>query len=193
MTTQEQARRPVPADITENSFVIGPGTVGRSDKRVRAFSSGELVVDSRWPLQVWEHPHYPEYFFAAADLMVKLRPDGHGPRSQVLGVSEVFDVLVGERVVPRAARRFPEATAETVRDAYALTWSAFDTWMEEDEVVYTHPRSRSSASTPSPAAGTSRSGSMARSSPKLIDRRSCTRPALFRATTFHALTCGWTG
>ncbi len=141
MTTQEQARRPVPADITENSFVIGPGTVGRSDKRVRAFSSGELVVDSRSPLQVWEHPHYPEYFFAAADLMVKLRPDGHGPRSQVLGVSEVFDVLVGERVVPRAARRFPEATAKTLRDAYALTWSAFDTWMEEDEVVYTHPRS----------------------------------------------------
>lgn len=139
MTTQEQARRPVPADITENSFVIGPGTVGRSDKRVRAFSSGELVVDSRWPLQVWEHPHDPEYFFAAADLMVKLRPDGHGPRSQVLGVSEVFDVLVGERVVPRAARRFPEATAEALRDAYALTWSAFDTWMEEDEVVYTHP------------------------------------------------------
>ena len=30
---------------------------------------------------------------------------------------------------------------EDLRGAYALTWSAFDTWMEEDEVVYTHPRS----------------------------------------------------
>jgi uncharacterized protein (DUF427 family) len=128
-------------DIVENPFVLPPGTVQQGLKRVRAFSAGELVVDSRGPLQVWEHPYFPEYFFTAGDLEVELRPAGHGPRSKVLGVSEVFDVLVGERVLPRAARRHPEAEGVTVRDAYALTWSAFDTWMEEDEIVFTHPRS----------------------------------------------------
>jgi uncharacterized protein (DUF427 family) len=128
-------------DIVENPFVITPGTVQQGRKRVRTFSSGELVVDSHAPLQVWEHPYFPEYFFAAADLKVELRSAGKGPRSKVLGVSEVFDVLVGGRVLPRAARRHPEAAVEALRDTYALTWSAFDTWMEEDEIVFTHPRS----------------------------------------------------
>ncbi|MHB1488939.1 MAG: DUF427 domain-containing protein [Cellulomonas sp.] len=128
-------------DIVEDPFVIAPGTVQQGRKRVRAFSAGELVVDSSAPLQVWEHPYFPEYFFAGEDLEVELRPAGAGPRSKVLGVSEVFDVLVGDRVVPRAARRHPEAEVVALRDAYALTWSAFDTWMEEDEIVFTHPRS----------------------------------------------------
>lgn len=53
----------------------------------------------------------------------------------------MFDVVVGDRVLPQAARRFPEAPVAAMRAAYTLTWSAFDTWLEEDEVVYTHPRS----------------------------------------------------
>ncbi len=128
-------------DIVQNPFVITPGTVQQGLKRVRAFSTGELVVDSRAPLLVWEHPYVPEYFFPEADLEVDLRPAGEGPRSTVLGVSELYDVLVGARVVPRAARRHAEAGVVAVRNAYGLTWSAFDTWMEEDEIVFTHPRS----------------------------------------------------
>ena len=128
-------------EIVENPFVITPGTVQQGHKRVRAFSAGALVVDAGAPLQVWEHPYFPEYFFAAQDLVVELRPAGRGPRSKVLGVSDVFDVLVGDRVLPRAARRHPEAEVAALRDAYALTWSAFDTWMEEDDIVFTHPRS----------------------------------------------------
>lgn len=127
-------------DIVENPFAITPGTVQQGHKRVRAFSAGELVADSRAPLLVWEHPYFPQYFFVEPDLEVELVPAGNGPRSKVLGVSEVFDIVVGERVVPRAAWRHPEAEVAALRDAYGLTWSAFDTWMEEDEIVYTHPR-----------------------------------------------------
>lgn len=126
--------------IVENPFAITPGTVQQGHKRVRAFSAGELVADSRAPLLVWEHPYFPQYFFVERDLEVELVPAGAGPRSKVLGVSEVFDVVVGDRVVPRAAWRHPEAEVVALRDAYGLTWSAFDTWMEEDEIVYTHPR-----------------------------------------------------
>jgi uncharacterized protein (DUF427 family) len=129
------------SDIVENPFVITPGTVQRGLKRVRAFSSGELVVDSRAPLLVWEHPYVPEYFFPEPDLRVELLPAGTGPRSAVLGVSELFDVLVGARVVRQAARRHPEAGVVAVRNSYGLTWSSFDTWLEEDEIVFTHPRS----------------------------------------------------
>ncbi|MEO7126559.1 MAG: DUF427 domain-containing protein [Nakamurella sp.] len=128
-------------DITQNPFTITPGTVQPGQRRVRAFSAGHLVADAIAPLLVWEHPYYPQYFFLEQDLKAELRPAGKGPRSKVLGQSEQFDVVVEERVLPAAARRFPEAPVEGMRDAVSLTWSSFDTWMEEDEVVFTHPRS----------------------------------------------------
>lgn len=130
-----------PSGVIANPFVITPGTVQQGLKRVRAFSAGELVVDSARPLLVWAHTFYPEYFFDPSDVEVELRPVGPGPRSKVLGVSEVFDVVVGERVIPGAARRHPDAPVAGMREAVAFTWSAFDTWLEEDEVVHTHPRS----------------------------------------------------
>jgi uncharacterized protein (DUF427 family) len=129
------------SDIVQNPFVITPGTVQRGQTRARAFSAGRLVVDAVAPLLVWEHSYYPTYFFAPADLEVELRPAGKGPRSKALGPSELFDVMVGDRVLPRAAQRYPEAPVEGMRGSYCLTWSAFDTWLAEDEVLHTHPRS----------------------------------------------------
>jgi len=128
-------------DIVQNPFIVTPGTVQPGQRRVRAFSAGDLVADAVAPLLVWEHPHYPQYFFLERDLEVELQPVGKGPRSKVLGPSELFDVVIGERVLPKAARRFPEAPVEAMREAFTLTWSSFDTWLEEDEVVFTHPRS----------------------------------------------------
>lgn len=127
--------------IVENPFAITPGTVQQGRTRVRAFSAGELVVDAAAPLLVWEHPHFPQFFFLPADVEVELRPAGAGPRSKALGPSELFDVVIGDRVLPRAAQRHREAPVEAMRDALTLTWSAFDTWLEEDEVIHTHPRS----------------------------------------------------
>ncbi|GAB4086676.1 DUF427 domain-containing protein [Myceligenerans cantabricum] len=130
------------SEIVENPFAITPGTVQRGRTRIRAFSEGDLVVDAVEPLLVWEHPYYPQHFFAPQDLEVEVRPSGtKGPRSKALGPSELFDVVVGERTLPAAARRYPEAPVEAMREAYALTWSSFDTWLEEDEVMHTHPRS----------------------------------------------------
>lgn len=128
-------------DVAQNPFVIQRGTVQPGRTRVRAFSAGDLVVDAAAPLLVWEHPHFPQYFFPPADVEVEVRPAGAGPRSKALGPSELFDVVIGDRVLPRAARRHPEAPVEAMRDALTLTWSAFDTWFEEDEIIHTHPRS----------------------------------------------------
>lgn len=129
------------SDIVENPFVIPPGTAKRGQTRIRAFSAGELVADADGALLVWENSYFPRYFFAPGDLKAELRPAGQGPRSRSLGPSEVFDVVVGGRMLERAARRYGEAPAEELRDSFTLTWSAFDTWLEEDEVLHTHPRS----------------------------------------------------
>jgi hypothetical protein len=45
-------------------------------------------------------------------------------------------------VLRGAARSYPEAPDETVRGTFTLSWSAFDTWLEEEEeVLHTHARS----------------------------------------------------
>ena len=129
------------SDISQNPFVITPGTVQQGQTRARAYSEGDLVVDAVAPLLVWEHPYYPQYFFQPADLEAELLPVGKGPRSKVLGPSELFDVVIGDVVLRRVAQRYPEAPDEEMRGAYSLTWSAFDTWLAEDEVLHTHPRS----------------------------------------------------
>lgn len=126
--------------VVEDPFVIPPGTVQAGHKRLRAFSGGQLVVDSTHPLFVWEHMYFPEYFFLPADLEAEVRPNGTGPRSKVLGPSELFDVVVGDRVLPRAAVRYRQAPSPAMREAFTLVWSSFDTWLEEDEVVHTHSR-----------------------------------------------------
>lgn len=128
-------------DIVQRALMIQPGTAQRGQTRVRAYSAGELVADADPPLLVWESSHFPRYFFAADDLKAELRPAGQGPVSKSLGISELLDVVVGDRMLEGAARRYPEAPIEELRHAVTLTWSAFDTWLEEDEALHTHTRS----------------------------------------------------
>jgi uncharacterized protein (DUF427 family) len=128
-------------DIADNPFVIPPGTARRGQTRIRAFSEGELVADADGALLVWENPYFPRYFFVPDDVKVELRPAGQGKRSESLGISELFDVVVGDRMLRGAARSYPEAPTETLRSAFTLVWSAFDTWLEEEEVLHTHARS----------------------------------------------------
>jgi uncharacterized protein (DUF427 family) len=93
-----------------------------SHKRVRVYAGGQLVADSRTPVLVWEIPYYPTYYLPAADVRAKLEP----------AADDTYDVVVGDVVVPGAARR----QEELVR----FEFGAMDEWLEEDEPIYVHPR-----------------------------------------------------
>jgi uncharacterized protein (DUF427 family) len=128
------------AGIVQRAVVVRPGTVEPGSVRVRAYRSGVLVADADPPLLVWEHRFYPQYFFAPGEVEVELRAAGPGPRSKSLGPSETYDVVVGDEVLAGAAQRYPEASDEGLRTMTTLAWSAFDTWLAEDEVIHTHAR-----------------------------------------------------
>lgn len=128
------------AGIVQRAVVIQPGTVEPGSVRVRAYSSGVLVANADPPLLVWEHRFYPQYFFAHGEVEAELRPAGPGRRSRSLGPSETYDAVVGDRLLAGAAQRYPEAPVEALRTMITLTWSAFDTWLAEDEVIHTHAR-----------------------------------------------------
>ncbi len=116
--------------------------VERGAKRIRAYLGGELVADTTQPLLVWEKPYYPTYYFPAADVRTDLlTEDGGVAHSPSRGDGRVFTVKAGGRERDGAALRFDESPFDELRNTIRLDWNAMDAWFEEDEQVFTHPRS----------------------------------------------------
>jgi uncharacterized protein (DUF427 family) len=116
--------------------------VEQGEKRVRAYLGGELVADTTAPLLVWEKPFYPAYYFPIGDVRTELlEADGTVAHSPSRGDGQTFTVRAGGKAAAKAALRYETSPVEELRDAIRLDWSAMDAWFEEDEEVFTHPRS----------------------------------------------------
>jgi uncharacterized protein (DUF427 family) len=113
----------------------------QSDKRVRAYLEGHLVADTLHPLLVWEIPYYPAYYLPLADVRAELVDTGEAVHSPSRGDGHVHDVRVGELVAPGAAVTYPDSPIEKLRDQVKLDWASMTSWFEEDDEVFTHPRS----------------------------------------------------
>lgn len=114
-----------------------PVKIEPSPKRVRVMLGGEMVVDSYRPLLVWEVPYFPTYFFPRTDVNADLLPDGER-EGKGLGSATTFTVKTPKREAKSGAYSYlnvPELT-----DLIALRWKSMDSWFEEDEEVYVHPR-----------------------------------------------------
>jgi uncharacterized protein (DUF427 family) len=110
-------------------------------KRVRAYLDGEAVVDTTTPLLVWEIPYYPAYYVPVADVRADLLvPNGRTEHSPSRGEAQYFTATTGGREVADAAWQYPDSPIEELRDHVRLDWKAMDSWFEEDEEVFIHPR-----------------------------------------------------
>jgi uncharacterized protein (DUF427 family) len=125
------------AKSTRERVRIEPGA-----KRIRAYLGGEVVADTTQPVLVWEIPYYPTYYFPAADVRAELlEPDGSIAHSPRRGDGRSFTVTAGAQSRQGAAVRYEDSPVEELRDLIRLDWDAMDAWFEEDEEVFTHPRS----------------------------------------------------
>lgn len=115
--------------------------VETSPKRVRGVLAGEVVADSRGPLLVWERPHHPAYYFPRADVRTDLISDtGRIEYRAGLGDAHLSTLKVGDREVADGVLTYPDSPIEEIRDHVRFRWKAVDSWFEEDEEVYVHPR-----------------------------------------------------
>ncbi|WP_131735873.1 DUF427 domain-containing protein [Actinomadura roseirufa] len=115
--------------------------IEQSGKRVRAYLGGSLVADTTAPILVWEIPYYPTYYIPVADIRAELVEDGPGEHSPSRGDATVYTVKVNGTNAPSAAVRYLDSPLEDLRDLVRLDWDAMDSWFEEDEEVFVHPRS----------------------------------------------------
>jgi uncharacterized protein (DUF427 family) len=112
-----------------------------TQKRIRAQVGGVTIADSTEVKMVWEIPYYPTYYFPVSAVRMDLAADsGETKRSPSRGTANLFDITVGDRVIPGAARVWNGSKLEEVAGYVSFTWDAIDQWFEEDEEVYYHAR-----------------------------------------------------
>ena len=116
--------------------------IEQSRKRVRAYLGGLPIVDTIRPFLVWEIPYYPAYYFPIEDVrMDLLTPSGNSAHSPSRGDGPKYTIKVGGKEAPDAAWRYEDSPIPELRNLIRFDWAAMDAWFEEDEEVYTHPRS----------------------------------------------------
>jgi uncharacterized protein (DUF427 family) len=112
-----------------------------SHKRVRAFLGGELVLDTEDALYVWEGPSYPQYYVRQSDVVDgALKPSDTTKHSPSRGTASYFTVRAGGQEAVDAAWSYEDSPLEELQGRVRFDWAAMDSWFEEDEEVFVHPR-----------------------------------------------------
>ena len=109
-------------------------------KWIRGLVDGVVIVDSRAVLGVWDHRHYPSWYFPRDDVKAELRATGEVTAVAGVGSATVHDVVVGARVLAGAATSHENSPVSELHHRVKLDFSAVDRWFEEDVEVFTEPK-----------------------------------------------------
>lgn len=109
-------------------------------KWIRGVVDGVVIVDSRDVLGVWDHRHYPSWYFPVLDVSAELQPTGEVRTTARVGPAVVNDVVVGERVLAGAATRHDRSPIPELHDRVKINFDAVDRWFEEDVEVFSEPK-----------------------------------------------------
>lgn len=109
-------------------------------RRIRAYIGSEAVVDSTDALYVWESEPYPHYYVprsdVAADALVGEDRRQPGP----FGTVELYGLRSGVDIRRGAVKIVVVATLAQLAGTVRVDWDGVDSWYEEDEQVFVHPR-----------------------------------------------------
>ncbi|NIK60846.1 DUF427 domain-containing protein [Kribbella shirazensis] len=110
---------------------VPPGGTAPVPRRVRAMLDGRVVLDTTDAIYLWEFPPYPQYYVPLADVAHGVLTDTGETREFAHGVARVHTAGSGHAWV------YDEGVA---KDRVRFQWDALDSWFEEDEEVFVHPR-----------------------------------------------------
>ena len=123
------------------SLIVPVGHVEPVPRRIRGLIGGHVVFDTRRALYVWEWQAYPQFTIPVEDLVEgALHDDAHTERLGA-GPAHRHTLQVGGEVREGAAWVWGEGAPEALHGTVRFEWEALDTWLEEDEPVFVHPRS----------------------------------------------------
>ncbi len=109
-------------------------------RRVRATLGGATVFDTTRALYVWEWPNYPQYYVPRADVRADVLVDEHASHPSRRGPVASFGLSAGGVTRHAAARMLTGEVVPELDATVRFDWEALDSWFEEDEEVFVHPR-----------------------------------------------------
>jgi len=112
-------------------------------RRVRAVLGHVAVADSERVLLLLEKGHLPVYYFPPDDVrMDLLEPTDRHTRCPYKGEASYWTVRAGGREAANAAWGYLDPLPERtdIKGHVAFYWGRMDSWWEEDDEVFVHPR-----------------------------------------------------
>jgi uncharacterized protein (DUF427 family) len=109
-------------------------------RRIRAFRGSRSVVDTTDAHYVWEWSNYPQFYVPRRHVdegvLVALDQTEETPR----GLAHLYAFKGGGDSAVPVARLLTGAARPELEDTFRFEWEALDSWFEEDEEVFVHPR-----------------------------------------------------
>ena len=109
-------------------------------RRVRAILGGQMVLDTQRAIYVWEWPNYPQYYIPLADVAAEVLVDEDRVQKLSRGPARLHGLRAGDQARPSCVRVYTDEAMEGLADMVRFDWDALDSWFEEDEEVFVHPR-----------------------------------------------------
>ena len=134
------ARKPAPG------FKKNPGKlleIEPSPRRVRVKAGGEVIADTTRALLMREGGHTPVYYIPMDDVRMELfAPTDHTTHCPYKGDASYWTLNLPGRTEENAmwSYRDPYDESARIKDHVAFYWSCMDSWWEEDEEIFVHPR-----------------------------------------------------
>jgi uncharacterized protein (DUF427 family) len=110
-------------------------------RRIRAVLAGQMVIDTTAARYVWEWPNYPQYYVPLADVAPGVLVDEERTQRFSRGTARSHALRVGDTVRSGAAAVYTDDVVKGLAGTVRFAWDALDSWFEEDEQVFVHPRS----------------------------------------------------
>ena len=130
-------------EVIKRPSVAGPLEFLYPEKRVRAFFADTAIANSSRALLLLERKHLPVYYFPMDDVRMDLlkETDRHTHCSRK-GNASYWTIEVGDRRSENAAWSYldPIPQAAEIKGYVAFYWNELDSWFEEDDEVFVHPR-----------------------------------------------------
>jgi len=124
---------------SQSTFAMAPPFtnphIEASVKRVRVRFGGQGIADTCKAKLVWEKPQYPWYFFQKSDVQDKFLREV--PSEDSNADTKLFDVVVSDKVASRAAILH---TGGPLSGLIKISFGAMDSWFEEEEQIFIHPK-----------------------------------------------------
>jgi len=140
MTKSETTTTRIPA-AAERARLKDGVHIELSPRRVRAYLSNQLLVDSQNVLLVFETRRPPVYWFPIKEVRMDLLTAKDEAAGSGSGTRR-WRSSIGGPVEENLAWNYVEPTGDLapLEGHIAFYWNAVDRWFEEDEEIFVHPR-----------------------------------------------------